>query len=258
MTIHWSEQALKALPKSRKEAKEKGSKWYFRDKPCAHGHLAPYFTSISRCTVCARLSSVAKFREDQAKANAYSNAMYYKHHPKRLLGLKLYKENNPEMVKKHNASRDKERLRIESALYRVMNPQKVKLSNALGRIKHREKRIQQTRSWRGRNRSHLRQYSKQYREKNRHRQQLYDASHYQKARRQMPFWADKEKILAIYEQRNSLNETHGPGKYHVDHIIPLMGKNGGVQNVSGLHVAENLQVILASDNLAKSNNYEVY
>lgn len=63
-------------------------------------------------------------------------------------------------------------------------------------------------------------------------------------RKQMPPWADQNKIRDIYLRR--------PKGYHVDHIIPLQGKL-----VSGLHVENNLQYLPAKENIAKFNRYEV-
>jgi len=60
--------------------------------------------------------------------------------------------------------------------------------------------------------------------------------------KRMPSWADKEAIEQFYSNR--------PAGYHVDHIIPLRGKN-----VSGLHVVENLQYLLACDNMSKGNKF---
>jgi 5-methylcytosine-specific restriction endonuclease McrA len=66
-----------------------------------------------------------------------------------------------------------------------------------------------------------------------------------------PSWANIDAIREIYEECSELIEEYGPRSYHVDHIIPLQGKT-----VSGLHVENNLQILKASDNIKKSNNYE--
>lgn len=58
----------------------------------------------------------------------------------------------------------------------------------------------------------------------------------------LPSWADKTKILEIYE--------NCPKGYHVDHIIPLVNPL-----VCGLHVENNLQYLPAFDNLSKGNKF---
>jgi 5-methylcytosine-specific restriction endonuclease McrA len=80
-------------------------------------------------------------------------------------------------------------------------------------------------------------------------------AHHRAARRAamlqaIPKWADKDAILLKYKERNCMNKLTGL-PHHVDHIVPLQGKN-----ICGLHVAENLRVILARDNLSKNNNWE--
>jgi hypothetical protein len=65
-----------------------------------------------------------------------------------------------------------------------------------------------------------------------------------------PFWLtkeDKKEIESFYALAKKLELETGL-KYHVDHIVPLQGKF-----VCGLHVPWNLQVILATENMAKSN-----
>lgn len=64
-----------------------------------------------------------------------------------------------------------------------------------------------------------------------------------------PDWANLDKIKVLYEKCKWLESLTGL-KYHVDHIIPLQGKN-----VSGLHVWENLQILEANLNISKSNKY---
>ena len=65
-----------------------------------------------------------------------------------------------------------------------------------------------------------------------------------------PKWLSKdqlEDIVDFYEIAQAFRLYTGQ-EYHVDHIVPLQG-----ENVCGLHVSWNLQIILASENLRKSN-----
>lgn len=61
-----------------------------------------------------------------------------------------------------------------------------------------------------------------------------------------PAWADDQKIKAVYAEAAAMRLLGLD--VHVDHVIPLQGKL-----VSGLHVHNNLRVLLASDNRTKGN-----
>lgn len=66
-----------------------------------------------------------------------------------------------------------------------------------------------------------------------------------------PAWLTEDDLDVIawtYEAAKDREDATGV-EHHVDHVIPLQGKD-----VCGLHVWWNLQVITASDNLHKSNN----
>lgn len=67
-----------------------------------------------------------------------------------------------------------------------------------------------------------------------------------------PSWLTDNDLWLIDEVYHlaALKTKLTGAKWHVDHIVPLQGKI-----VSGLHVPENLQVILARDNIAKHNTF---
>jgi hypothetical protein len=71
-----------------------------------------------------------------------------------------------------------------------------------------------------------------------------------KKRNATPAWLSESDLLAMkckYQVAAMLNK-HGVEPWHVDHIVPIRGKD-----VCGLHVPWNLQVIPAKQNLSKGN-----
>ena len=70
---------------------------------------------------------------------------------------------------------------------------------------------------------------------------------------QTPSWLTKEQrddIINIY-QAAAARTLHTNIQHEVDHIVPLRG-----ENVSGLHVPWNLQILTEQENRQKSNKFE--
>lgn len=63
-------------------------------------------------------------------------------------------------------------------------------------------------------------------------------------------WADIGTMQALYVEAARLTEATGI-PHEVDHIFPLQG-----ELISGLHVAENLQILTRSENRAKQNRVQ--
>ncbi|RKY42334.1 MAG: hypothetical protein DRP85_03345 [Candidatus Makaraimicrobium thalassicum] len=63
----------------------------------------------------------------------------------------------------------------------------------------------------------------------------------------MPPWYDEDEVNKLYIACRLVSQVTGV-LHHVDHIIPLNGKN-----VCGFHVHTNMRIITAAENLAKGN-----
>ena len=154
-----------------------------------------------------------------------------------------------------------------SKAYYEANKEKIKASCTAYYEKNKGKRKAQIKAWQQVNEEKKRAYSKAYYEANAEELKAKDRA-YSKANRdkktanenkryasklnRTPSWLTKEdlaKIEDIFRMARKRTQVEGI-QYHVDHIIPLQGKN-----ISGLHVPSNLQILRATENLSKGNRY---
>lgn len=96
----------------------------------------------------------------------------------------------------------------------------------------------------------IRKAKKKWKERNPHKVTACTAKRRAAKLNATPMWLTKEHFKEIdmfYWLAKDLKSVSGE-EYHVDHILPLQGKN-----VCGLHVPWNLQVLPADLNLSKNN-----
>lgn len=133
---------------------------------------------------------------------------------------KEYKEKNKDLIKEKNLEyrkENKEKIKKAQEAYRLNNPEKVKSSKKRWEINNPEKVAEK-------------RFKRRILEK-----------------QSIPEWSESDKIKNVYEKAKWLGSLTGL-KYHVDHIVPINGKE-----VCGLHVWANLQILEASINCAKGN-----
>lgn len=141
---------------------------------------------------------------------------------------KQYREKNRERLLKYDAERNAERYAALSA-------------------EEKAKDLARQRMARATNKEHFKEKNARYRQYRRvrlaaRRALLLNAT---------PAWADSGDTQRVYELADYMQRIDGVVR-HVDHIIPLCGKN-----VCGLHVANNLRVATAEENRRKGNRHEV-
>ena len=133
--------------------------------------------------------------------------------------------------------RNKELAKERAKAWALANPEKVTKKNKTYKTKNKEK---------------VTGYNKQWWSENKDKRAAYEGKRRAAELQRTPAWdPDAHLIIAKYQLAAMLTQASGI-PHHVDHIIPLQGRN-----VSGLHVFSNLRVIPGSDNVKKSNKFAI-
>lgn len=142
--------------------------------------------------------------------------------------------------KRYSSNRETERQRRKA--YRERTREAKAIADKRYRELHRETYLE-----------YLREYHKHYYRDNKHKRNAKEAKRRAAKRQATPTWANFVRIEEIYKECEIKSKEFDYAAFHVDHIEPLLNPL-----VCGLHVAENLQIISASENCIKQNHFTPY
>jgi hypothetical protein len=168
---------------------------------------------------------IKQYQKEYSLKNKQSKKLYY------LKNKEKQKENylkNKEQIKEYRKLyylNNKEKLKEYSRQYRLDNKEKIKEKDKLFYLNNKEK---------------IKKVNRLYRLNKPHIHSALSAKRRAVKLKATPRFANLKKIKEIY--------MNCPKGYHVDHIVPLQGKN-----VCGLHVEWNLQYLTPLENSFKSN-----
>jgi len=126
-----------------------------------------------------------------------------------------------------------EKSKTKAEKWRRANPEKHKLIWTRHREQNADIMRQRCADWRSKNRETANRLSREWAAANPEKCAAFSAKRRASTLNATPVWADLKAIKVEYELAKWCSDVMGI-KYHVDHIIPLQGKN-----VCGLHVHNN-------------------
>ena len=195
---------------------------YVSDKKCRRGHNVFYKTS-GRCVECRNSSNGRWLVDNRETARTSSSQWYW---------------------------RNVEAVAAAHARWRALNSEVKTASDARWAAANPEARNAISARWRARNPEKARNVQTRWRARNPAKVAAAASRRRAAILKATPSWLNVRQHLEMnymYEKAAKLREKTGD-MYHVDHVVPLRGKN-----VCGLHVPWNLQLLEDADNWRKGN-----
>lgn len=194
-----------------------------------------------KCGRCEEQKTFSEFYKDKSSRDGIeghckicrkaSRSVYYEKNKISILeSRKKYAEENKDKILRYRESKKEERLLHGREYYKI--------------------NMDDRKAYRERNRVKIKLQKRIYRASNRSKFNAKSAKRRASKLKATPNWLTKEEFIEIeelYEIAQAFKLYTGQ-EYHVDHIVPLQG-----ENVCGLHVPWNLQILEASENLSKHN-----
>lgn len=119
------------------------------------------------------------------------------------------------------------------------------------KAKNRNKYTRSSGEWQRKNPSKIAAYQLARNRKNPAKRNLLTANYRSAKDDRQPPWLNAGQLFEMESIYSYCSALRSAGlDYHVDHIVPLRG-----DNVSGLYVPWNLQVITGSENMSKGNRF---
>ena len=170
---------------------------------------------------------------------------------------KKYYEANKEKLKakmKAYYEANKEKIKADSRTWQEANKENRKAYLKAYNEANRERMNAEKKAWAKANKEKRKAIQKTWRESNKEKVNVWTANRRAAKLNRTPSWLTEEdlgKIKEFYKEAQKRKEETGE-EWHVDHIIPLQG-----ENISGLHVPDNLQILRATENKRKHNRYTI-
>lgn len=230
--------------------------------------------------------------KDPEAAKANKKAYYLKNKEALDIKIKINYEANKETVLARNKLRyeaNKDEILAKQRVYGQLNKEAIAARGKVFREKnkeilrakkkiYRDANLDKTKAWREANKEdilakrianksiiadkaviyrqvkkeQIKVYGSEYRRANKGRRNALLQKYRTAKMNRTPIWTTENDIWMMREiyELSELRSRLTRSQWNVDHIIPLQGKL-----VSGLHVPSNLQVIPATQNIKKYNNY---